>query len=109
MHLLNFNIFAETIAKLPAGAILKALELESKMLEYEWENYRLYLPEEAYSIFCFRQFVRHTVFGKTPARCMPLPRNQVEFYRQTVVRLIEAKELPESALEQFEQTFSSPH
>ena len=107
MHLLVFGTFAKTIEALSAEAILKALDLESKMLEYDWENYRLYLEEEAYSIFCFRQFVRKAKLGKTTARCQPLPAEHVKFYRQTVARLIQANELPQSALEQFDNTFST--
>lgn len=106
MHLLVFDTFANTIETLSAAAILKALELESKMLEYDWENYRLYLPTEAYSIFCFRQFVRKARLGKTATRCQPLPAAHVKFYRQIVARLIQANELPQSALGQFDDTFS---
>ena len=107
MFLLVFDSFAETIKNLPAKAIIKALELESKMLEYDGENYRLYLPEEAYSIFCFRRFVQHVRLGKIMSRCMPLPADHVAFYRKTVGRLIEGNELPQSALKQFDNVFST--
>jgi len=107
MHLLEFDVFARTIIALPAEAILKALELENKMLELESENYRLYLPGDCYSIFCFRQFVHHAKLGKTLTRCMPLPEAHVKFYRQTVTRLVEANELPQSALQQFDKAFSA--
>ena len=37
---------------------------------------------------------------------MPLPPEHVKFYRQTVVRLIKANELPQSAMKQFDEAFS---
>lgn len=107
MHLLVFDTFAKTIGALPGEAILKALDLESQTLEHDWENYRLYLPAEAYSIFCFRQFVRKAKVGKTARRCQPLPPAHLKFYRQTVARLVEANELPQSAVDQFDNTFSA--
>lgn len=106
MYLMIFDEFARMFEDLPANAILKALELDSKMLEYDWENYRLYLPEDAYSIFCFRRFIRSARLGKSAPRCMPLPAKHVKFYRQVVDRLIQAKELPKSALKQFENEVS---
>lgn len=107
MHLLVFDIFARTIASLPTKAILKALDLECKMLERDSENHRLYLPEDAYSIFCFRQFVRVARFGGTAPACKPLPPDHLEFYKQTVVRLVQAGELPESAMKAFDDAFIS--
>ena len=106
MYLLVMDDFAKTVETLSAGAILNVLELESKLLEFDPENYRLYLPADAYSIFCFRQFVRSVKLGKTTSRCKPLPPEHVKFYRQTVTRLIEANELPQSARQQFDNTFS---
>lgn len=109
MELMVFATFARTISNLPAKAILKALDLESKMLEFAAENYRVYLPEDAYSIFCFRQFVQAAKLGKTTTRCMPLPQDHLKFYQETVTRLIEANELPQSAREQFDNVFSISH
>lgn len=106
MELMVFSIFARTISNLPAKAILKALDLESKILQFAADNYRVYLPEEAYSIFCFRQFVRAAKLGKTMTRCMPLPQDHLKFYKEIVIRLIDANELPQSAMAQFENTFS---
>lgn len=109
MHLLDFDTFAKTIETLSGEAIVKALELNSKMFGYDPENYRLYLPEDAYSIFCFRQFVREAKLGKTMPCCGPLPAEHVRFYRQTVERLIEADELPKSALEEFDNVIRAAH
>lgn len=107
MHLVHFDIFARTISNLPPEAILKTLDLGSKSLEHISENYRLYLPADAYSIFCFRQFVRDIIAGKTVTICGPLPSAHVRFYRQTVTRLVQANEMDESALEKFDNAFSS--
>ncbi|MGH7940081.1 MAG: hypothetical protein ACREE6_06005 [Limisphaerales bacterium] len=106
-HLLVFDLFARMITSLPAGVILKALDLEAKMLERDSENHRLYLPADAYSIFCFRQFVRVVKFGGTIPNCKPLLPAHLNFYKKTVARLIEAKELPESATKAFDDAFVS--
>lgn len=58
MPLHHFDLFTKTITELPTKAILRALDLECKMLEHDMEQQRLALPEEAFSILCFRQFVR---------------------------------------------------
>ena len=105
MHLLVFDAFARTINNLPAEDILKALDLESFILKSYSENHRLYLPAEAYSIFCFGQFVRAAKCDEPMPNCKPLPPNHLKFYKQTVVRLIQANELPPSTLDQFDSAF----
>ncbi len=107
MYLLVFEIFAKTISKLPTEAILQLLDLECEMLERDAEIHRLYLPRDAYSIFCFRQFVRMVKFGEEMPFCPPLPPDHLEFYKETVVRLVHAKELPESAMKAFDDVFRS--
>ncbi|HEY1790328.1 MAG TPA: hypothetical protein VGJ73_19435 [Verrucomicrobiae bacterium] len=108
MHLLVFEIFARTITNLSPAAILKALDLESPSLERYSDNYRLFLPADAYSIFCFRQFIRSTKLGGNMPPCKSLPPGHVTFYRQTVERLIEANALAKSTLEQFDLLFPFP-
>lgn len=105
MHLLVFDIFARTMKNLSTEAILKALDLESISLERDSGKHRLYLPADAYSIFCFRQFVRAMTHGGAMPNCKPLPPGHLKFYKQTLVRLIQASELPESTLEQFDLAF----
>ena len=107
MYLLVFDTFAKTIETLSAEAILEALELESRLLEFDPENYRLYLPADAYSIFCFRQFVRAAKCGEAMPNCKPLPSDHLKFYKQTLVSLVQANELPRSILEQFDTVFAT--
>ncbi|MGH7979547.1 MAG: hypothetical protein ACREE6_09235 [Limisphaerales bacterium] len=107
MHLVNFDIFARTISNLPGKAILKTLGLDNESLDHASENYRLFLPADAYSIFCFRQFVREMIAGKSVTICGPLPLAHVRFYRQTVMRLVGANEMDPSALHKFDNAFSS--
>lgn len=107
MQLLVFDIFARTIKSVPTEAILKVLDLECEMLKRDSENHRLYLPEDAYSIFCFRQFIRVAKLGESVPNCKHLPPDHLEFYKQTVVRLVQAKELPESAMKAFDDAFIS--
>jgi hypothetical protein len=90
----------------PATAVIKGLDLECKMLEDDLEFHRLSFPDEALSIMCFRQFVRMAKFGEAMQCVKVLPPDHVEFYKETIVRLIEANELPRSAMEQFDHIFN---
>ena len=100
-----FGTFSKMIGTLPEEAILKALDLECKTLEGDLENHRIVMKEDAFSVLCFRQFVR---LAKTSdaMRCLkPLPFDHLDFYKQTVLRLVKANQLPESAMKQFDYTF----
>ena len=105
MPLQHFDVFVRTITNLPTLAILKALDLECKTLECDLESHRLMSTEDAFSILCFRQFVRMAKQGKVMRCVNPLPPDHTEFYKATIARLIEVKELPQVAVEQFDYTF----
>ncbi len=102
-----FELFCEMITKLPAQAIPNALDLECKMLKDDVEHHRLDPSEDSLSIFSFRQFVRMAKLGHTMHCTKPLPPDHIEFYKKTIVRLIQSGELPQSAMEQFDYTFVS--
>jgi len=105
MHV--FDVFKRTIGGLPPKAFLKALDRECKMLEYDLETDRLSVPEDALSIVCFRQFVRTVKDGKAMHCVKPLPPDHTEFFKTLVVKLIDAKELPSTAMDLFDYTFLS--
>jgi hypothetical protein len=102
-----FSLFTRTITSLPVEAVIKALDLEGKMLEDDFEHQRLALPEDAFSILHFREFVRMAKFGETMQSISPLPPDHIEFYKETIVRLVQANQLPPSAMKQFDSIFHS--
>src|ERR1700723_1867891 len=101
-----FDLFTRTITDLPIKAVIKALDLECKMLEEDFAHNRLAMPKDALSILCFWQFVRTVKSGETMRCVKPLPAVHIEFYKTTIVRLVQANELPPSAMEQFDCTFA---
>ncbi len=102
-----FSIFSRMVSNLPAQAILKALEAECKMLQDDFEHYRVGFTEDILSILCFGQFVK-MVKTDSVIRCSShLPPDHAEFYKETIIRLIQAGELPESAMGQFDYAFKS--
>jgi hypothetical protein len=102
-----FDLFTKMISDIPPQAVLKALDLECRMLEQDEESHRTDLPEDASSIMSFRQFVRMIKEGEVMHCVRPLPPDHVELYKNTIVRLVHAGELPESAMNEFDFTFHS--
>ena len=100
-----FGAFSKMISNTPVQAVLKSLDLECKMLEDDLEHHRLTSDEDILSILCFRQFVRMAQAEAVVSRFKPLPPDHLEFYKETIVRLVNAKELPAAAIEQFEHAF----
>jgi hypothetical protein len=100
-----FELFTGVIADLPPEAILKVLDLECDMLEKDAKNHRP-VPEDAFSIFYFREFVRTIKLGKVMRHVKPLPADHIEFFKKTIVRLVQANELPQAAMDQFDGTFA---
>lgn len=105
MNLRIFELFARSISNLPAQCILKALDLQCQMLKNDIENNRLPLPDDSFSIFYFREFVRCVKLGQTLHCSKLLPQDHVEFFKETTVRLVQANELPKTAMDQFECAF----
>jgi hypothetical protein len=95
---------------LPAPAVLKALDAECRMLEDDFKHYRLNAfnaTEDALSILSFRGFVQ-MVKSDTILQCSRhLPFDHMEFYKETLGRLIQAGELPSSALNEFDSVFAA--
>ncbi|MGH8021990.1 MAG: hypothetical protein ACRED1_00295 [Limisphaerales bacterium] len=100
-----FEVFARTIAALPAESVVMALELECQMLREDVESKRLPLPRDACSIFYFRDFVHAASLGQAVNPARPLPVNHLEFFRETIARLARAQVLPPAAVNQFDDAF----
>jgi hypothetical protein len=101
-----FSPFVKMVRRLPAKAIIQALELEYRMLQNDFESNRYVFTEEPLSILYFREFIQTARFGGTMYFTRPFPPEHYEFYRQTLVRLINAGEVPPSALEAFDRLFT---
>ncbi len=103
MHL--FPIFSRMISHIPTPAVLRALDVECRMLEEDVENDRLNLTEDTLSILCFEGFVHMAKCGNVMRCSMHLPTDHAEFYKETVLRLVQAGELPDTAAEEFDYAF----
>lgn len=93
------------ITELPAQCIVKALDMECQMLRNDVENNRLPLPADAFSIFYFTEFVHAAKLGRILTSCRPLPPEHIEFFKEIVSRLVQAGELPQVAINQFDRVF----
>ncbi|MGH7941891.1 MAG: hypothetical protein ACREE6_12625 [Limisphaerales bacterium] len=101
-----FNTFAKAISDLPAEAVMTALDLQCRMLEEDFENCRIEATDEVLSIFSFRQFARMVQEEGTMHCVKRLPPEHIEFYKETIARLVRAGLLPEATMERFEFTFA---
>jgi hypothetical protein len=102
-----FDSFAEMIANIPAQSIKRVIAQESFMLGLDLARQRPLLPAEVGSILVFAHFIG--AGGKCPHSVLvsiDLPPAHVDFFRRTVVRLIDAGELPNVAREEFEKIFA---
>jgi hypothetical protein len=100
-----FRIFSKMIGNIPALAIVKALDAECRMLEDDLTHFRLTMTTDALSILCFWEFVHMAKLGIFLHCSMHLPTEHIEFYKETLVRLIQAGELPPMAINEFDHVF----
>lgn len=100
-----FKTFAKKISKLPAPAIIGALDRECNLLRRDLADSRDGLPDQAYSILYFKIFVRAAKLGDASDLIIQLPADEVSFFRRTTTRLVRAQALPASALDHFQRTF----
>lgn len=106
-----FELFAKMVTNLPVRAISRVLDLECQMLEADAASHRVDFPEDARAILCFRLFVQTAKLGRpiSSANCVKsFPLDHIEFFKETTIRLVQADELPPSALDQFDYAFFSP-
>lgn len=105
-HVLHsFSAFTEALNATSAHAVLDLLEWQCRSLEKDLDEHRLQLTADAFSILCFRQFVRRAKRGEELAGFDPLPLEHFNFYLKTLRRLVEASVFPQSVITQFEEIF----
>jgi hypothetical protein len=100
-----FDLFVRMITDVSAREVIDELDLERKMLEQDLWRRHLPLTQEAFSILRFCQFVHTAKTGGEMCSVEAVPPEHIEFYKTTVVRLIQANELPLSATDQFDHVF----
>ena len=91
---------------MPPETILLALDAECKMLRGDVESQQLSASGDVFSILSFRQFVQMAKAGQVVRCAKPLPPDHIEFYKETIVRLVQARELPAESMSQFDFAFS---
>jgi len=101
-----FEKFAEMIERLPAKAVVNAVQLEKEMLENDLAQKRTLPIGEVRSIVAFCNFVQKGPEG-VPGSRISVPVQHLGFYRNTVKRLVESGVLPGEAGNIFEQVFSA--
>jgi hypothetical protein len=100
-----FESFCELLETLPASHVLKAAEAERTRLEDDLTRKRIVCRDEARSVASFCDFV--TAAARGVHYSFPeLPVEHCAYYRKVVQRLVEAEELPASARNDFEVSFS---
>jgi len=99
-----FGTFCRMIDSLPVEGIYRAMDAESSMLVEDFALRRPVPLEDAFSILHFYHFLLAAAVGISISP-VSVPAEHIEFYRQTVDRLINGGELPETAQERFEATF----
>jgi hypothetical protein len=101
-----FRIFSKTIGSLPAQAVLRTLDAECHMLQDDLTRFGRQLTDDGISILCFGQYVRMVKTGNIMRCSLYLPPDHIEFYKETIVRLVQAGELPPVAMDEFDYAFS---
>jgi len=102
-----FSTFSSTIAQVPPQVVPKTLELQRKMLETDIALKRTLPMAEVNSILSFCRFMDAVRQG-TPSVPTVAPGKHLEFYRETIERMVEADVLPAVVLDEFELIFSKP-
>ncbi len=101
----SFDRFATKISAVPVREVLNALDLKCKILQDDLGNYRSAFTEDAFSILCFRQFLRSAKMGSSVDFIRSFPADHIELYKQIVVRLVKVGELPRLAMGWFDTSF----
>jgi hypothetical protein len=105
MYLNLFDKFAKMVTEIPDKGVLRAIELECRMVEDDLGHKRTLPLAEANSILSFHRFLKAAAGGaEVPPTTLPM--NHWTFYKETVERLVEAGELPSDAQERFAAAFS---
>ena len=106
MNSRRFELFKDMIGCVPAKGVLRAIGLEQWMIKDDLANQRDMAVEDAVSILSFCSFLQKAKAGEQ-AHCDGVPEEHLPFYRATVERLVDAGELPYTAMERFDEAFFS--
>ncbi len=101
-----FEVFSNTLDKLPIKGLRRAIELEMRMLEADISGQRVPDDPEVKSILAFCRFVNHVNTGGTLSN-VKLPVPHVAYYRSLILRLIQAGELPADVITKFDDAVGS--
>jgi hypothetical protein len=101
-----FDKFAEMVEKLPAKAVLRALQLQRQMLEDDLAQKRTLPMADARSIIAFSHFIEN-VSDPVEIPKVGVPIQHLGLYRNTVKRMIEDGELPLEAASRFDNAFGA--
>jgi hypothetical protein len=102
-----FEPFRETIEGIPPRAILQTVEDRCHRLQNDVFSKLVPYGQEVISILTFNRFLA-SASGYIEFTRSILPAPHLAFFRKTVARLVEAKELPADSLKWFDKEFSSP-
>jgi hypothetical protein len=89
------------------GPLLKPLIWNAGCWNKTGVTHRIEMTNDALSILNFGQFIRTAKDGKAMPHVQPLSPDHIEFYKNTIVRLVHAGELPESTMQKFDSIFTS--
>ena len=103
-----FEIFAETLDNLPPEGIRRIAEMEQQMLEDDLSEKRILEDLETESILAFCRFI-NSYNHEDQEFFLKLPLWHARYYRSIIKRLIQARELPNDALQKFEAAISTDH
>ncbi len=102
-----FELFAETIDRIPSKAVLNFLKREYETLQDALLHKRIKETPEIHSIMCFCQYMNIAADADTVFAAVDLPVEHTMCYRKIVKRLIEAGEISETAEAQFDAAISA--
>jgi hypothetical protein len=102
-----FKIFSESLEGIPPKALLGLLKREYETITDALQHQRITKCRDIDSILSFCQFMNVVTEEKVIFPAVELPVEHFFFYRKIILRLIEAREIPESTGAKFDTVFSS--
>ena len=101
-----FEQFCELIDGIPPSAILRTVENRCHKLQNDVFSKLVPYGQEVISILTFNRFLA-SANGYIEFTPGILPAPHLAFFRKTIARLVDAKELPGESLKWFDKEFSS--
>jgi len=96
--------FCELMDALPTATLLRAADVQRRLIEGDLAADRTASPSEAQSIVSFCRFLSASARGeKVP--CPPLPVEHSAYYRKIIQRLVKTGELPFAVQDEFDANF----